>query len=307
MLTKRSVKCETWWKGTQRAWPRQARRIVLMALGEGKAAAVARAVEGPVTDQVRAARPPPRTAPPAPGGPAALGCRAAPRGAEPPAPCAPIRAADALAAPRSRRPSCRSTPTLRCTSTRAPRQVGALAAHERVGCRVGLHQASSEVQRRPGLCAGLSWQRRAGSGGAARVLPLPRCPDVVRHAARHASRAAQGSREPPGLDMCAEASTKQVYTRGLLVRRAHQAAPPAALAGAQAALPARASRSDPGPEPVAARRHRLGRGARAGSRHLAGARAGPAAAAPDRRRLCRALAAGTRRAPAVKIAGEAEQ
>lgn len=69
MLTKRSVKCEIWWKGTQRAWPRQARSIVLMALGEGKAAAVARAVEGPVTDQVRAARPPRRTAPPAPGGP----------------------------------------------------------------------------------------------------------------------------------------------------------------------------------------------------------------------------------------------
>ena len=80
MLTKRSVKCEIWWKGTQRAWPRQARSIVLMALGEGKAAAVARAVEGPVTDQVRAARPPRRTAPPAPGGPAAPGCRVARRG-----------------------------------------------------------------------------------------------------------------------------------------------------------------------------------------------------------------------------------
>lgn len=32
----------------------QARCIILMAFGEGKSAAVAQAVEGPVTDQVRA-------------------------------------------------------------------------------------------------------------------------------------------------------------------------------------------------------------------------------------------------------------
>jgi len=82
-----------------------------------------------------------------------------------------IRAPDALVPPRSRRRSCRSTPTLRCTSTRAPRQVGAPAAPAGtlpVPCalRTRPARACAARQRRPGLCTGLSWQRRAGSEGA---------------------------------------------------------------------------------------------------------------------------------------------
>ncbi len=160
----------------------------------------------------------------------------------------------------------------------------------------------ARVRGAPAAAGPLHWPLLAASRRLRRGLPAScRSHGVLalcRRAAWRASRAADGSQERPGLG--AEACTGQALRGDCWSGGLHQAALSAPLAGAQAAPPGRARRPDPGPQPVAARRCGLGRGSRARCRHLAGARAGPAAAAPGRRGLCRALAAGRRRVPAVQ-------